>query len=54
MGVRLALPVVLLALLLPAAAASARSVPQGFYGVVYDGAATAAAPAVQDAAPAPQ
>jgi Beta-galactosidase len=49
MGVRLALPVVLLALLLPAAAASARSVPQGFYGVVYDGAATAAAPAVQDA-----
>ena len=48
MSVRLALPAVLLALAFPAAAA-ARDVPQGFYGVVYDGAATQASPAVQDA-----
>src|SRR5436309_11481268 len=48
MGVRLALSMVLLSLALPAAAA-ARSVPQGFYGVVYDGAVTKASPIVQDA-----
>ncbi|HEX6458660.1 MAG TPA: hypothetical protein VF032_07075 [Thermoleophilaceae bacterium] len=47
MGVRIALSVVLLALVLPATA-GARSVPQGFYGVVYDGAATNARPALQD------
>jgi hypothetical protein len=48
MVVRLALPALLLALLVPAAA-SARSVPHGFYGAVYDGPVTSAAPAVQDA-----
>lgn len=32
-----------------AAPASARGVPQGFYGTVYDGAVTQAAPQVQDA-----
>jgi hypothetical protein len=48
MSVRLALPLLVLALLAPASA-SARSVPQGFYGAVYDGAVTKAAPAVQDA-----
>jgi hypothetical protein len=50
MGVRLALTVVVLALalaLLPATA-GARSVPQGFYGAVYDGAVTNASPVVQD------
>jgi hypothetical protein len=47
MGVRLALSAVLLALVLPAMAA-ARSVPQGFYGMVYDGAATAAPAPVQN------
>jgi Beta-galactosidase len=49
MSVRLALPAVLLALLLLPSAAAARSVPQGFYGVVYDGAVTHAAPGLQDA-----
>jgi hypothetical protein len=39
---------VLAALLATAASAAARSVPQGFYGAVYDGAITQAAPAVQD------
>lgn len=48
MGVRIALPALLLALVLPASAA-ARSVPRGFYGAVYDGAVTKASPAVQDA-----
>jgi polysaccharide biosynthesis protein PslG len=48
MAMRLALPAVLLALAFPAAAA-ARDVPHGFYGVVYDGAATQASPAVQNA-----
>jgi hypothetical protein len=48
MGVRLALPLLLLALAFPAAA-GARSVPRGFYGMVYDGAATQAPAAVQDA-----
>lgn len=47
MGVRIALPVLLLALVLPATA-GARSVPQGFYGAVYDGAVTNASPSVQD------
>jgi hypothetical protein len=48
MSVRLALSAVLLVLLLPQAAA-ARIVPQGFYGVVYDGAVTSAPASVQDA-----
>lgn len=48
MGVRLAFLAVLLALLLPSAAA-ARRVPQGFYGVVFDGAVTTAPASVQDA-----
>lgn len=48
MGVRRALPLLLLALAFPAAA-GARSVPQGFYGMVYDGGVTSAPPAVQDA-----
>jgi hypothetical protein len=39
---------VLAALLGAAAPAGARSVPQGFYGAVYDGSITQAAPAVQD------
>jgi polysaccharide biosynthesis protein PslG len=48
MGVRLALSAAVLALLLPSAAA-ARSVPQNFYGMVYDGAVTRAPASVQDA-----
>jgi hypothetical protein len=48
MGVRLALFAVMLVLVVPAAVA-ARSVPQGFYGMVYDGAATSAPASVQDA-----
>src|ERR1700750_3118759 len=32
----------------PSAPAATRSVPKGFYGAVYDGAVTSAAPAVQD------
>lgn len=48
MSVRIALPLLLLALLVPASA-SARSVPQGFYGAVYDGAVTHASAGVQNA-----
>jgi hypothetical protein len=47
MSVRIALPLLLLALIVPASA-SARAVPQGFYGAVYDGAVTNASPAVQN------
>jgi hypothetical protein len=47
MGVRLALTVAVLALVLPSAAA-ARSVPRDFYGMVYDGDATTAAANVQN------
>ena len=48
MGVRLALSAAILALLLPSAAA-ARSVPHGFYGMVYDGSVTSAPADVQSA-----
>lgn len=48
MGVRLALSAVVLALVLPSAAA-ARSVPRDFYGMVYDGSVTTAPANVQNA-----